>query len=232
PMTVRGVGGVVSSAGHANFRNYFAVDGLDHGSLANPLLPPNRLLPESVGEFHVQTYEYSAEFGHNYGAQISAITRSGTNQAHAQAWDYFQSSFLNSRSLADKNAGIFSDRYVEHDAGGSLGGPVRKDRTFFFGLVSTDRQRTGPSTRRAASVNIPTPERYASLPGNPLAPGKAAESRQAALSALSFLRDVYPKIESFQTARSVTVNSVVVPMAAVRVPFALAETFWDWRGRL
>jgi carboxypeptidase family protein len=233
PMTVRGVGGVVSSAGHANFRNYFAVDGLDHGSVANPLLPPNRLLPESVGEFHVQSYEYSAEFGHNYGAQISAITRSGTNQLHAEAWEYFQSSFLNSRSLPDKNNGIFSDRYVEHDAGGSIGGPVHKDRTFVFGLVSTDRQRTGPTTRRAASLNIPTPEGYASLAGIPLASGQTAESRQAALSALNFLRDVYPQIKVFQPAtRPVTVNGVNVPMATVRVPYAVVETFWDWRGRL
>src|SRR5262249_18945775 len=133
PLTVQRPGGGVAAAGQHNFHNSFTVDGLEHLALIPALIPASRFLPESISELHVQSVAYSAEFGHNSGAHISAITRGGTNHFHAEAWDYYNANFLNSRNLLDKTAQIESERYVEHDAGGSAGGPVKKNRTFFFG---------------------------------------------------------------------------------------------------
>src|SRR5262249_19890212 len=206
PLTVQRPGGVLAATGQHNYWNSFTVDGLEHTARLPDTAPASRFLPESIGELHVKSIAYSAEFGRNSGAHISAITRGGTNRLHAEAWDYFNGNFLNSRSLSDKTAHIESDRYVEHEAGGSAGGPLKKDRTFFFGLVATDRKRTGPSVRSASSINIPTPEGYAALERVPLAAGQTLESRQAVLNTLSFLQDVYPQIKAFTPAPPANIN--------------------------
>src|SRR5262249_36843874 len=123
-------------------------------------------------------------------------------------------------------------RYVEHDAGGSAGGPVKKDRTFFFGLVSTDRKRTGPSVRQATTITIPTPQGYAALANIPLADGQTLQSRQGVLSALSFLQDIYPQIKPSQPRPPAIINGVMIPIAAAKVPLVIPQTIWEWRGRL
>ncbi|MBI1787041.1 MAG: carboxypeptidase regulatory-like domain-containing protein, partial [Acidobacteria bacterium] len=213
PLVVIGQGGNTSSGGQRNYKNNYTVDGIGHN---NPgvaaLVPGSRLLPEAVGEFHVQTAAYSAEYGRNSGAQVSAITRGGTNQWHGAAWDYFSSDALESRNLPDKRSGLEKRRLVSHDAGGSLGGPVAKNRTFFFALFENDTRRPGPSTRDATDVSIPTPEGFGALSRVPLAAGQTVESRQAMLDALGFLREVYPRIKSYGRIASQNLNGTPIPV--------------------
>src|SRR5262249_38665520 len=101
PLTVQRPGGVLAAAGQHNYWNSFTVNGLEHIANTAALTPASRFLPEAIGELHVQSIAYSAEFGRNSGAHISAITRGGTNRFHTEAWDYFNGNFLNSASLPD-----------------------------------------------------------------------------------------------------------------------------------
>ncbi len=110
----------------------------------------------------VQASTFSAEYGRNLGAQINVITRSGTNTLSA---DNCGSSIAATRSnrfaLADKRAGLTSQpRLVDHQFGGTFGGPIIKNKTFFFGMVQGNLLRTGP---RAASQR-----QFRHPPGMPL----------------------------------------------------------------
>src|SRR5262249_25267723 len=86
--------------------------------------------------------------------------------------------------------------------------------------------------RRAAAVNIPTPEGYAALAGIPLTSGQTLQSRQAVLGALSFLSDVYPQIKVFQPATPANINGAAIPIGRASVPLVIPDTIWEWRGRL
>ena len=87
---------------------------------------------EGIREFRVLTNTMSAEYGRNAGAAISAITLSGTNDIHGSAYEFLRNSVFdakNSFDLADRSIPHFS----RNQFGGTIGGPIKKDRTFFFG---------------------------------------------------------------------------------------------------
>src|SRR5262249_62345871 len=112
--------------------NNFLVDGVDNNDLSVTLIG-NRLIPEGVEEFHTQVQSYSAEFGRNTGAQIQAITPSGTNSLHGDLWDYYRGNWMEPVDLLNNHAGLTATpRYVHNQAGARVGGPVIKNRTFFW----------------------------------------------------------------------------------------------------
>ena len=137
--------------------NGFLLDGTENNSsiLGIAVVNPNI---DSLQEFKVTTSNYDAEFGSVSGALLQATTRSGTNGYHGSLFEYLRNDFFNA-----------SDRFSGHtlplrwnEFGGSLGGPIRKDRLFFF----ADYQ--GTRRRRAASVitSVPTAaERSGDLSG-------------------------------------------------------------------
>ena len=162
-----------------------------------------RLIPEELSELQVQYPSLSAEFGHNSGSQISLITRSGSNQFHASIWDYHRSSKFDAFSLMDKRAGFQSPpRFVSNQAGGSLGGPIRSDRTFFYTVLEASRRREAASARSATTVTIPTPRGYSALASVPLGSGQPASSRQNTLQGLSFLPSAYDMVAESQIGRA------------------------------
>jgi Carboxypeptidase regulatory-like domain/TonB-dependent Receptor Plug Domain len=86
---------------------------------------------DGIREFRVFTSNYSAEYGRNAGAIVQMITKSGTNAFHGSAYEYFRNSALDAKNYFD----LASDRipgFARNQFGGSGGGPVQKDRTFFF----------------------------------------------------------------------------------------------------
>jgi hypothetical protein len=100
---------------------------------------------------------YSAEFGRNTGAQISMITRSGTNEFSRGGLGLLsRKPDGNGQSAQHKRAGINqTPRYVANQAGGDFGGPLIKVRTFFFGLLETNRRCEAADVRNADPANIP-----------------------------------------------------------------------------
>ncbi|MEX2264355.1 MAG: carboxypeptidase regulatory-like domain-containing protein [Bryobacteraceae bacterium] len=233
PTVARGPAGSEFSANGQRSRNHnFTIDGVDNNDLT-VTLPNNRLIPEAVAEFHVQTAAYSAEFGRNSGAQVSVITRSGGNDLHGEAFDYYNANWMEPVSLLNKRANISeTPRFVQNQAGGALGGPIESNRTFFFGLLETNRRREAPDARNAAPVTIPTAAGYAALSSVPLGPGQSTQSRQAVLDALKFLPGVHSEIPRFLTPANVNVNGAPVEVGTALIPLANPHDFWYIVGRI
>jgi len=87
---------------------------------------------DAMQEFRIQTSTYAPEFGRTPGAQISIVTRSGTNQFHGTAFDYLRNSVLDANNWFANRAGLPKPEERQNDFGGTFGGPIVKDRTFFF----------------------------------------------------------------------------------------------------
>lgn len=107
---------------------------------------------DALQEFQVQTSSYAPEFGRTPGAQISMITRSGTNALHGTAFEYFRHHKLDATDWFANRSGLPKPQTRQHDFGGVVGGPIVRDRTFFF--VSYERLRL--QQPRVASVSVPT----------------------------------------------------------------------------
>jgi Carboxypeptidase regulatory-like domain/TonB dependent receptor len=87
---------------------------------------------DAMQEFRVQTSSYAPEFGRTPGAQISIVTRSGTNRFQGTLFDYLRNSALDANNWFGDNAGLVKPAERQNDFGGTFGGPIIKDRTFFF----------------------------------------------------------------------------------------------------
>src|SRR5258706_9973635 len=95
---------------------------------------------EAVRAFRVITNAYDAEYGRHTGGVISAITKSGTNQFHGSLFEFLRNNDLDARNFFD---GSSTAPFKRNQFGGSFGGPIRKDKTFFFGSYEGLRQRRG-----------------------------------------------------------------------------------------
>src|SRR5260370_34079801 len=87
---------------------------------------------DDMQEFRIQTSTYAPEFGRVPGGQISIVTRSGTNQFHGVAFEYFRNDVLDANDWFADNKGLPKPQERQNDFGGTLSGPILKDRTFFF----------------------------------------------------------------------------------------------------
>lgn len=165
--------GSVSVNGAREQANSFLLDGVDNTNL---LINRTTVLPsvDAIEEFKVQSSTASAEYGHSGGAQINLVLKSGTNQFHGSAFEYFRNRKLDAKNYFDLpdctpefvpgTCGPIP-RYQRSQYGGTLGGPIRQNKAFFFvsyeGLAlrqATTREATVPSqTERAAVLGaIPT----------------------------------------------------------------------------
>ena len=104
--------------------------------------------PEAVEEFRVQTNNSSAEFGRFVGGVINIASRSGTNTYRGSLFEQHRNKALNSNTYFGKLAGLDKPPFVQNNFGGSLGGPVFKDKLFFFGSYEGYRNREGVLFRR------------------------------------------------------------------------------------
>ncbi len=135
------VGGNFVANGTRGDLNNFLLDGIDNNSNDNGWVVL-RTSVDAIQEFKVQTSTYSAEFGRSGGAVINATIRSGTNQLHGSAFEFLRNSALDAR-------GFFEDptqpkaAFKQNQFGGTLGGPIKKDKTFFFGDYQGTRIRQG-----------------------------------------------------------------------------------------
>ncbi len=233
PTVTRAPGSTQMAANGQRARNNnFTIDGVDNNDLS-VTLANSRVIPEAVSQLQVQTSAYSAEFGRNSGAQISVITRSGSNAFHGDIFDNYKANWMEPVSLLNKRARLdATPRFNQNDAGGDLGGPIIRNRTFFFGLVETNRLRQAPDARNASSVNIPTPDGYAALARVPLAAGQTQASRQAVLDALKFLPEVHSIILRYDNRQNVTINGVPVEVGTARIPLANPFDYWYIQGRV
>jgi len=97
---------------------------------------------DAVREFAVVKDSYGAEYGKRPGAQVNIVTASGTNQLHGNIYDFLRNSALDARNFFDQ--GVIPE-FQRNVFGASLGGPLRKDKTFLFGNYEGFRQNLGLS---------------------------------------------------------------------------------------
>ncbi|MFN9433234.1 MAG: carboxypeptidase regulatory-like domain-containing protein [Acidobacteriota bacterium] len=233
PTATRAPGSTgISANGQRARNNNFMLDGSDNND-PSVTIANLRIIPEAVAEFQVQTSAYSAEFGRSSGGQLTAITRSGTNQFRGEVYDYLSSNALDPQSLLNKRAGLTANpRSNRNQAGGALGGPVMRNKTFFFALLEANRFRQAADARNSSNATIPTPEGFTLLRNLPLGPDQPAASRQAMLDSLGFLTQIYGQNPRFVSPRTVAVNGVNIPVGQINIPLANPSNFWYAVGRV
>src|SRR5437867_7297730 len=104
---------------------------------------------EGVREYRVITNSFSAEYGMTMGSQVMVVTKGGTNTLHGSLFEYLRNSALDARNFFDYKTVANNRRlppFARNQFGGSLGGPIKKDKTFFFGVYEGLRQHLGVTT--------------------------------------------------------------------------------------
>jgi hypothetical protein len=152
--TYPGAQSISSNGSRADDINYNLDGGSNQDHYTNVNNPfPN---PDAVEEFSVQTNSYSAEYGRGAGAIVNVVTKSGTNQLHGSAFEFLRNGDLNARNFFASS----HDLLKRNQYGGSLGGPIKKDRLFFFGTYQ------GTVLRNVALANTATVLSDAQRSGN------------------------------------------------------------------
>ncbi|HUK46572.1 MAG TPA: carboxypeptidase-like regulatory domain-containing protein, partial [Terriglobales bacterium] len=139
--------GTISINGQREFANSFLVNGSDVEEDVNmgTAIVPNI---DSIAEFRILTDNFDAEYGEFSGGQINVITKAGTNSFHGDLFDFFRNTDLDARNYFSPTRGTFN----QNQFGGTFGGPIRKDRIFFFGDYQGTRSSQGVD-----SGQIPVP---------------------------------------------------------------------------
>src|SRR6202158_3548636 len=142
------VAGGVSVNGGRSRSNNFSVNGGDGNDLFvnSPAVQPT---PDSIAEFRVLSNTFDAEYGRNSGAVINVVTKSGTNSWHGSVYEFLRNQSLNAKGYLDLRRA--DDK--QNQFGGTFGGPIKKDRTFFFASYEGRRVVHGISSD---AVTVPT----------------------------------------------------------------------------
>jgi hypothetical protein len=144
--------GAVSVNGGRGRSNNFNVNGGDaNDQFAN--LPTVQPSPDSIQEFRVLTNTFDAEYGRNSGSIVNVVTKSGTNAFHGNMYEFFRNTVLNSNAYCFSADGCPKPQFNQNQFGGTFGGPIKKDRTFFFTSYEGRRIRQGV---QSPAVTVPT----------------------------------------------------------------------------
>jgi hypothetical protein len=158
-----GAGEGPSVGGQRPRNNNFTIEGIDNNSKAvtGPLVyVPN----DAVQEFTLLQNMFQAEFGHSSGGQFNTNVKSGGNSFHGALYEYLNNRKLNAIDQVFQNQGITENpRYDENRFGGNFGGPIRKNKLFFFG----DWEYNPSGSVSASGVSAPTAEGLATLSSLP-----------------------------------------------------------------
>ncbi len=122
-----------SANGGRSLQNNFLLDGVDNnanlGDVLNGASYVVQPAVDAIAEFKVETNAYSAEFGRGNGAIMNAVIKSGTNQLHGDVWEFLRNNMFDARNYFDAT----SEPFKQNQFGGTLGGPIVKNKLFFFG---------------------------------------------------------------------------------------------------
>jgi outer membrane receptor protein involved in Fe transport len=180
-------GAEISVNGERARANNFQLDGQSNNdnSIAGPSIAFGN--QDAIAEVQVVT-NYDAQFGRNTGAVVNYVTKAGTNQFHGTAYEFWQGSIFDSLENQEKSPlfgfcpqGVSPSTgctaptvpgFVDNRFGGSVGGPIKKDKIWFFGSSNLERQRFAGSPSSSAPNLVPTPtgvtQLQAAFPGSPI----------------------------------------------------------------
>jgi hypothetical protein len=147
--------------GASSISNNFHMDGADINNFGSGragdfvqqagIAIPN---PDALQEFKIQTTNYDAGFGRDAGANVDVITKSGSNDFHGTIWEFFRNDVLNANDTFLKIGNQPRAVMKQNQFGGALGGPIVKDKIFFFGTYQGTRQVNGLSPTSLASNTL------------------------------------------------------------------------------
>jgi hypothetical protein len=148
--------GRFSANGNLELQNYFQLDGIDNNTGSENLqeqsvqaiTPP----PDALQEFAVQTRTYNVEFGTSAGAVINVSTKSGTNHFHGDVWEYLRNDALDANTYFNNYGGVPKGHFSQNQYGGTIGGPIIHNRTFFFASFENLRS----SQAQTVTAVVPT----------------------------------------------------------------------------
>jgi outer membrane receptor protein involved in Fe transport len=216
-------GGVSFSVNGMRTRsNNFMIDGQDSNNASIGGLVQEINNPDTVAEMRIVTNQFAAEYGRAAGSVVNIVTKSGTNEFHGSAYWFYNGNKLNARSNLDKRNFPRAPWRVENQFAGTLGGPIRRDKTFFFGslLRWTDRRFASGTAIGAA----PTAEGQAIL-------RNAAGNRPQVKALLDFV----PPAQT-PTGRTATFTlggqTYNVPLGTLSGAAANLQDVWQWMGRV
>ncbi len=136
-------------------QNSFQINGIDATTMgANGAILVAVPAPETIEEFKVQTSLYDASYGRGGGANIQVLTKSGGDTLHGNAYEYFRNEALNANNPFLKAAGVRRPLLRRNVFGGILGGPIRKNRAFFFLSYQGSRERNAASIINSISSSV------------------------------------------------------------------------------
>jgi hypothetical protein len=152
----------VFTNGGSQVSNAYSINGAGavssvHSAATIDLGIPGVAVPsvDTIQEFKVQTSMYDAGFGHKSGANINIITRSGTSEFHGNVYEFLRNNVLNANNFFFNSLGVPRPLLRQNQFGGTLGGPIRKDRTFFFISYEGTRQVNGASQESIRTLIVP-----------------------------------------------------------------------------
>jgi hypothetical protein len=153
-----------SVGGQRPMNNNFMVEGVDNNNktVTGPLV---YVPTDATKEFSILQNQYNSEFGHSTGGQFNTIVKSGTNEIHGSFYEYFQNRKLNATGQEFQRQGIPKPRYDQNRLGGSIGGPIIKNKWFYFG--NFEYAPLGQAFTPSAPTSSPTAAGYALLDAMP-----------------------------------------------------------------
>ena len=173
--------GVLNVNGNRTFNNVFLLDGVDNISYSNSFRGENVQMVqpsvEALQEFKIQTNAYSAEFGRSSGAVVNATIKSGTNNLHGSLYEFLRNDVLDANNFFSNALGAPKPVRKRNQFGVAVGGPLVRNRTFWFADYEGLREREGVPRAR----NLPSPLEKAGLFSvavfDPFAPGRPEFAR-------------------------------------------------------
>jgi hypothetical protein len=149
--------GAFTANGLRPSQNNYLLDGIDNNSNAVDFLNGTNfvVLPpvDAIAEFKVQTGDFSAQLGRSAGAVMNATIKSGTNSIHGAAWEFFRNDVLDAADWFEDNAGVKKGELRQNQFGATIGGPIIKNKIFFFGDYEGLRRVAGNTQ---SGVSVPT----------------------------------------------------------------------------
>jgi hypothetical protein len=176
--------GVLNVNGNRTFNNVFLLDGVDNISYSNSFRGENVQLVqpsiEALQEFKIQTNAYSAEFGRSSGAVVNATIKSGTNAIHGSLYEFLRNDVLDANNFFSNALGAPKPVRKRNQFGVAIGGPIVKNKTFWFADYEGLREREGVPRVRLVPTAAEKAGLFSSAVRDPFAEGRPEFSRNAA----------------------------------------------------
>lgn len=152
----------VSANGAKTTSNNFQFNGVDANNISensasgfDPEVGIAIPAPDTIAEFKVQTGMYDAGYGRGAGANVDIVSKAGSNRFHGNVWEFFRNDVLNANDFFLKRNDQPRPVLKQNQFGGAIGGPIRKDKTFFFASYQGTIQRNGVASVSLQNATLP-----------------------------------------------------------------------------